>query len=370
MRKGFRPSAAAVDVSLRLREMTGRGRAVLTGRGAAGIWASLKAMGFHDRLVLIPANTCYIVLWAVLRSGNNPFLIDPDLQTGNITVESLAAFRRGTPAAVIPAHMYGLTAPITGFSTWAQENGVFLIEDAAQALGAGADSKPAGGWGDASIFSFGPGKITSHEAGGAFLTDDSQLADEVSRILSETEVWNNRLIDLTNQWNAIYWALHQFETQNPRLPSLYPSLFDWYGDLVAYRLQAWDGMSDSLSVLPEELVARQNITTFYDGAFAGLPVRTLARPPGSVIWRYPLLVSPQYRDDLLQHLWSHGWYDVTRWYPSLQPMTAALAPHLTQPPTPNADKLGAEIVSLPVRIDGAVAEHITNDVRIYLERTV
>jgi dTDP-4-amino-4,6-dideoxygalactose transaminase len=370
MRKSARLSAAAVEVSLRLREMTGRKRAVLTGRGAAGIWASLKAMGFADRWVLIPANTCYIVLWAVLRSGNKPFLIDPDWQTGNLTVESLAAFPHGKPAAVIPTHMYGLAAPMADWSQWAQSNGAFLIEDAAQALGGVADGRPAGGWGDAAILSLGPGKLISHEAGGAFLSDDTQLAEEVSRILSETPLWDNRLIDLTNQWNEIYWALHQFETHNPRLPSLYLSLFDWYGDLVAYRLRDWDGVGDMLNALSDELRDRHTIATFYDAVFAGLPVRTLSRPAGSVIWRYPLLVSAEYRDDLLQYLWSRGWYEVTRWYPSLQAMTAALAPNLPQPPTPNADRLGAEVINLPVLIKAAAAQKLARDIRKYLERNV
>jgi dTDP-4-amino-4,6-dideoxygalactose transaminase len=370
MRKGFRPSAAAVELSFRLREMTGRKRAVLTGRGAAGIWAALKALGFQDRWVLIPANTCYIVLWAVLRSGNKPFLIDPNLRTGNIMVESLGAFPHGIPAAIIPAHLYGVAAPIAALSAWAQENGVFLLEDAAQALGAVADGKAAGSWGDASIFSFGPGKIISHEAGGAFLTDDTSLAGEVARVLAGTEIWDNRLIDLTNQWNEIYWALHQFETQNTRLSGLYPSLFDWYGELVAYRLQSWNPVTDQLDGLLDNLQRRLEVAAFYDRAFAGLPVRTFTRNTGSVAWRYPLLVPAEHRGELLRHLWAQGWYDVTRWYPSLQAMTAALAPHLTQPPTPNADRLGAEIINLPVHMNRLIAERIVGDIRNYLEGIV
>ena len=65
--------------------MTGRQHALLAGRGAAGIWAALRALDLHDAYVMIPANTCYIVLWAVLKSGNKPMLVDVDAETGNLT---------------------------------------------------------------------------------------------------------------------------------------------------------------------------------------------------------------------------------------------------------------------------------------------
>lgn len=66
-----------------------------------------------------------------------------------------------------------------------------------------------------------------------------------------------------------------------------------------------------------------------------------------MLWRYPLLVPPPERDGLLAALWADGEHAVTRWYPSLRPMAAALAPEAPQPPTPAADELAAEIINLP-----------------------
>src|ERR1041385_2341503 len=105
-----------------LREITGRENVFLTGRAAAGIWATLGAWDLHDEVVLLPANTCYIVLWAVLKSGNRPLLVDVDRQTANLTVEGLEAHQTAHPAAVIPCHMYGLPAPMQAICQWARAN--------------------------------------------------------------------------------------------------------------------------------------------------------------------------------------------------------------------------------------------------------
>lgn len=350
-----------------LRRLSQRSHVVLTGRAAGAIWAALRARAFRDRWVLIPANTCYIVLWAVLKSGNKPYLIDIDPQTGNISPRTLSQCPIKNPAALIPCHMYGLPAPMAEICAWARERGIFVIEDAALALGANADGRPAGAWGDASVFSFGHGKIVDAEIGGAFLADDARLAVEVERILSGVPVWSDHHADLTNQWNAIYWALHQFEVENPRLGEIYPKLYEIYGELVAYGFQrsaigsqrnargaAQGGLIAELENLDANFEHRAKIAAIYDELREICPAWTLERPAGSILWRYPLLVSERHRDHLLQHLWENGVHDATRWYPPLRHMLAALRPDLPPRETPGADRLGVEIINLTV--DSRVGE--------------
>jgi len=388
-------SANPIAESTRLlREMTGRKHALLVGRGGAGIWAALRALGLRDQHVLIPANSCYIVLWAVLRSGNKPLLVDVDAATGNVKLSAisgqLSAKEKDEPprrrerqegsekaAAIIPCHMYGLGAPIRAISEWAKANQVYVIEDAALVLGATLDGKPAGAWGDVSIFSFGLGKIADNQVGGAVLTDDDGLAADIDSLLAEMPLWDDELMGLTNQWNAIYWALHQYEAENPRLPELYPVLYDLYGVLTSYRLPPfyWDDLPGLLRGLPANLAHRARMAEKYDlwftpqsslrkmgkGRMPNLALRTLPRPDGSILWRYPLLFGGGQRDALLQYLWDNGIQDATRWYPPLRYMAAALAPDILQPPTPGADTLGASIINL--RVDPGVDE-------AYTERTV
>jgi dTDP-4-amino-4,6-dideoxygalactose transaminase len=356
-----------------MRELTQRQYAVLLGRAAAGIWAALKAWGFQNRVVLIPANTCYIVLWAVLKSGNHPLLVDVDRRTGNMTVEGLELHRTSQPAAVIPCHMYGLPAPMKAICEWARANNVKVIEDAALALGATVDGKPAGSWGDVSIFSFGLGKIVDHQVGGALLTDDPAFANEINHILADAPLWDEQLMALTNQWNSLYWSLHQFEAHNPRLLELYPQLFAIYGDLTIYRLadEEWADIPALLRDLPTNLAQRAHLVSLYDAALQTEldKIPQLQRPSGAILWRYPLLVQPDLRADLLNYLWEQGFHEVTRWYPPLRTMTITLAPHLTQPLTPIAEMLGASIINLPLdeQVNEAYVQRTTDAIRTFLE---
>jgi dTDP-4-amino-4,6-dideoxygalactose transaminase len=365
--------------------MTGRQYALLAGRGAAGIWAALRALGLHDEYIMIPANTCYIVLWAVLKSGNKPLLVDVDKATGNIKLPVTSRqlpvkdkekdfYHRDTEKterkakAIIPCHMYGIPAPMDDICEWARAEGIYVIEDAALALGAQVDGRPAGAWGDVSVFSFGLGKIADNQVGSAVLTDDDRLAVDIERLLAEMPVWGDSLMGLTNQWNALYWALHQYEADNPRLLDLYSALYSIYGDLTGYRLPAdeWRDVPELLRNLPENLAHRAAMAAVYDVLLNPhphplslrargeiqtqnrIPLWTLARAEGAVLWRYPLLVEADVRDDLLHYLWENGVADATRWYPPLRYMTAALTPDVPQPPTPNADTLGASIINLRV----------------------
>jgi dTDP-4-amino-4,6-dideoxygalactose transaminase len=257
-------------------------------------------------------------------------------------------------AAIIPCHMYGLPAPMPEIVAWAHERGIFVIEDAALVLGGQVAGRPAGAWGDAAIFSFGLGKIVDNQVGGALVTDDEDLSAEINRILSHLPMWDDTLLELTNQWNNLYWAMHQHEDQNARLLSLYPQLFDIYRPLVAYQLPAaeWDGLPAELQRLDRNLTHRSEMANRYDERLRGLPLRTIQRPAGTYYWRYPLFVTPDQRNELLSHLWEQGIHDATRWYPSLRYMASALVYDVVQPPTPNADWLGASVINLPV--DGTV----------------
>lgn len=339
-----------------LRNLTHRAHAGLTGRAASALWAALRALDLRDQTVLIPANTCYVVLWAVLMSGNRPWLIDIDAETGNISEATLARCPIERPAALIPCHMYGLGAPMGEILSWARARGVVVIEDAALALGAEVGGQPAGSWGDASIVSFGAGKTVDAGGGGALLTDDARLAAEVERALALAPPWDESLARLAHQWEQLYWALHQFEDENAALPALYPQLFALYGGLATHGLPpgVTTRIAQGLKRLTQNKAQREQIAAVYDDLLDRCPCWTMARPAGSLLWRYPLRVSASQRDDLLHHLWARGVHDATCWYPPLRPMTAALTRQGDLPATPGADRLGAEIINLPLAAGGRV----------------
>ncbi|NUQ06163.1 MAG: DegT/DnrJ/EryC1/StrS family aminotransferase, partial [Anaerolineae bacterium] len=312
-----------------LRRRTSRAAALLLGRAAAGIWAALRAFDAADRPVLIPANTCYIVLWAVLQAGARPVLVDADPDTGMITPVSLDAALdslelRQPPAAVIPCHLYGLPAPMRAICAWAKRHGARVIEDAAQAFGGAADDSPVGAWGDASVFSFGSGKILDLDLGGALMTDDAALSDAIAALLADLPLYDETLAQRDAQWLDLYWALHQHDAANSDLAALHAPLFVLYRSLTHYRAPAhtWRAAPAAFEALPANLAHRAALADEYDAQFAALPgVRILPRTPGAALWKYPLRVPAADRDMLLRHLWASGVAEATRWYPSLQAMT-------------------------------------------------
>lgn len=351
-RRNFSTSILAQSEATRLlRERTGYKDVRLAGRGAAAIWAVLRALDLHDRTVLIPANTCYIVLWAILQSGNLPCLVDIDPLTGNITPETLDRCTVANPAVLIPAHMFGIPADMPALVSWAKAQGVFVLEDAALST-----PEATSHLSDATVLSFGSGKIVDAGGGGALLTDDAALASEVGRLLDTLPLWKERLQRLNDQWLEIYWAMHQFDAENSRLHELYPTLYSIYGDITIARLPAvdWRGLSTALEHANVTHERRLSIAALYDERFTKLaesaPIRLLPRPTDAILWRYPVLVQREHRNALLAELWASFDSEVTRWYPSLQPMHHALTPTLPATPTPAADAFAEEIINLPLAI--------------------
>lgn len=357
MEKFRKPTSIAALIAARqLHTLTGRAHALLCGRASAAIQAALTVIGAAGRPVLMPANTCYIVLWAVIRAGAHPYLVDIDPTTGNMTAETLTAAEKisGHPAAIIPCHLYGIPAPMRAITAWAREHHVFIIEDSALALGIDADDRPVGGWGDVSVCSFGAGKIVDVELGGALLTDDAALADALKTVLNHYPVWNARLATLSDQWRDLYWALQRFETATPALSTMYPRLFDLYGETTAYRLPAtfWHDLPDALDGLSDNIARRRALAELYKPHppthFPNREGEKGTMVASDTLWRYPVFVDPARREVLLRALWAGGFHDVTCWYPSLQPMRAALCPDSAVTPTPHADLWGASVINLPM----------------------
>ena len=133
--------------------------------------------------VLIPANTFIATALAVSDAGADPVLIDMDPETYTLDVE--AARRALVPGvkAILPVHLYGQPADMHGVMALAREQGLIIVEDAAQAHGAVHVDGRCGTFGAASGFSFYPGKnLGAYGDGGAVCTDDGNLAEHLRRL--------------------------------------------------------------------------------------------------------------------------------------------------------------------------------------------
>jgi dTDP-4-amino-4,6-dideoxygalactose transaminase len=184
---------------------------------------------------------------AFAHAGAQPRFVDVDEATGGMDPKALAAAVDGT-AAVLPVHLYGLPVDLPGILAVAQEAGVPVVEDAAQAHGAtltmaGGEVRRAGSVGRLAAFSFYPGKnLGAFGDAGAVTTGDGDLAERVARLrdhgrtskYEHAEVgWGERLDAL--QAAVLRVKLERLEAGNAvreRLARRYDEALAGVGDLV------------------------------------------------------------------------------------------------------------------------------------------
>ncbi|MGR5539404.1 DegT/DnrJ/EryC1/StrS family aminotransferase [Vibrio campbellii] len=127
--------------------------------------------------VIVPANTYIASILAITENQLVPVLVEPALDTYNLTKESIESAITPRTRAILPVHLYGLISPMPEIMQIAKQHNLLVLEDCAQAHGALIADKKAGNWGDAAGFSFYPGKnLGALGDAGAITTNDDELA--------------------------------------------------------------------------------------------------------------------------------------------------------------------------------------------------
>lgn len=140
--------------------------------GRSALYELLGAFGIGDGdEVITQAFTCVAVPNSVSWTGATPVYADID-ETYNIDPASIV--KRITPKtkAIIVQHTLGIPAAMKHITSVAKKHDLVVLEDCAHAIGAYADGKPVGTWGDAAFFSFGRDKVVSSVFGGAGFVHD------------------------------------------------------------------------------------------------------------------------------------------------------------------------------------------------------
>lgn len=125
----------------------------------------------------------------IVYQGATPVFIDSETDTWNMDPLLLEAALKDAkqngkmPKAIIPVHLYGMPAKMHEIIAIANEYGVPIIEDAAEALGSTIKNKPCGGFGEFGILSFNGNKIITTSGGGALLSNNSEMIEK-ARFLS------------------------------------------------------------------------------------------------------------------------------------------------------------------------------------------
>ena len=140
-------------------------------------WKELGKLKDGDE-VIVPSNTYIASILAISANNLTPVLVEPCLDSFNIDPKKIKAAITSRTKAILPVHLYGQLADMPAIMAIAKRHELLVLEDSAQAHGASLDGKRAGSWGDASGFSFYPGKnLGALGDAGAITTSDKELAD-------------------------------------------------------------------------------------------------------------------------------------------------------------------------------------------------
>lgn len=133
--------------------------------------------------VIVPSNTYIASILAISQNNLVPVLIEPDINT--YLLDPLKIEEKITPKtkAILPVHLYGQTCQMNEINKIAKKHNLKVIEDSAQSHGAYFGDKRSGNLGDASGFSFYPGKnLGALGDGGAVTTNDEKLANTIKAL--------------------------------------------------------------------------------------------------------------------------------------------------------------------------------------------
>jgi UDP-4-amino-4-deoxy-L-arabinose-oxoglutarate aminotransferase len=163
-------------------DYTGCRVAVALSSATAGMHLVLQALGIGPGdQVITPSMTWVSTVNLIVLAGATPVFVDVDRDTLLVSPESIKAALTDSTKLIIPVHFAGAPVDIEPIRKFAADNNVFLVEDAAHALGTQYKGHRIGRTGN-SIFSFHPIKNITTGEGGMFCSDDIELVDCVRRL--------------------------------------------------------------------------------------------------------------------------------------------------------------------------------------------
>jgi dTDP-4-amino-4,6-dideoxygalactose transaminase len=302
----------------------GAGHVVGLGSGTDALELSLTALGVGPGdEVVVPANTFIATAAAVVRAGAAPRFADVSADTLLITADTLAEAITPRTRAVIIVHLYGQMPNMAGLVAIAQQKGIAVIEDAAQAHGAEWGGRRAGSFGALACFSFYPAKnLGAFGDAGAVVTSRPELADEIRSLANHGRSHGQSHYD------------HDRIGTNSRLDSLQAIVLS--GKLA--HLDEWTERRIALASRYQELLGGCE--------FTGTGLRLTATAPLARHVYHLFVVRVARRDTVRAELAQRGIQTGVH-YPvpcHKQPPLRRLA----QRPLPVAERAAGEVLSLPM----------------------
>ncbi len=269
LRSGFvssaGPAVGRFEAALAARCRTSFASATSSGTAALDLLMTCLDVGPGDEVV-VPALAFISVGAVVARAGARPVFAEAERDSLNISAETLAPSIGPRTRGLIAVHTYGHPCRMAELRELADRHGLFLIEDACEALGAADAERPAGGLGDAGVHSFYANKMLTTGNGGAITTSHEGLHERL-RALRGYSYAEDRF----------FW--HHHLPVNARMSALQAALG-----------------SAQLRRLPEILARRRAVAEGYELRLAGIDGLTLPSTPAAgahAWWMYTVHVEPE-----------------------------------------------------------------------------
>jgi dTDP-4-amino-4,6-dideoxygalactose transaminase len=302
--------------------------AVGVASGTDALVLSLGALGIEPgQAVITTPFTFFATASAILRAGGRPVFADIDPRTLNLDPQAVAAAierAHGRVVGLLPVHLFGRLAPMDALASVARRHGLWMVEDAAQAIGARADGRAAGAFGRAACLSFYPTKnLGALGDGGMVLTGDTALAERIRQERHQGQVapYVHATLGMCSRLDALQAAALRVKLRH---------LDDWNA-----RRRA---------------IASSYGALFAERGLAGRPGAPLIVPevPGDAHVFHQYVVRARERDRLRAHLGAAG-IGAQVYYATplhLQPALAHVSPGAGA--FPESERAAAEVLALPI----------------------
>ena len=320
------------EVALLERELAalcGTSEAVGCASGTDALWLALVAAGVRpgDEVITTPFSF-FATASTIVRAGARPVFADVDPGTLNLAAASVEKRLRTSSAqrrALLPVHLYGQCADMDGLQPPVDEFRLAVIEDAAQAIGATWNGRPAGSLGTAAAFSFYPTKnLSAFGDAGAVTTSNAEMAEHMRSLRNHgaKQRYYHDEIGANSRMDAVQAAVLRVKM---------PCLAQW-NDARRERAQRYDALLKKAGL------------TIGDAA----PVRTLTVLPKTHHIYHQYVVRVRERDKLRAFMAEHG-VSTEIYYPVPLHLQKCFA-YLGYAPgdLPEAESAAREVLALPM----------------------
>ncbi len=286
--------------------------------GTDAILLALMACGIKngDEVITTPF-TFFATAGSIARLGAVPVFVDTDPSTYNIDVSKIASAVNKKTKAILPVHLYGQCADMDTILDVARANGIMVIEDAAQAIGAVYKGQNAGTMGNVGCFSFYPTKnLGGYGDGGLVTTNDDELA---------------RCIKILRVHGSEPKYYHSYIGINGRLDAIQAAV-------LSVKLEYLNDWSES----------RRWVASYYSEHLKALPIRLPKIESHNTHIFHQYVIATSQRDELIQYLKQQG-IETAVYYPvplHLQKCFEYLG--YKEGDLPESEKASRETLALPI----------------------